>query len=411
MSNNLINVKGSKILVVDDKQENLELLTNILESEGFEIAYATNGEQAIQIAAIFLPALILLDVMMPGIDGYETCRRLKSLAQLKEIPVIFVTGRANISDVVEAYSVGGVDYVTKPIRHEEIIARVITHLQLQALIHLRDELINTLREQNLEVEKISRLKDEKLEKSEQFNHIAELVGELTHEVATPLGVINTAVSTLAEHRKKLVKQIEEHQLSKKSFNDFIEISGESFDIVLSNLRHAIHLVNSFKKIVVGEFSQNKTQFEVGAYLEDIEHILIPKLKRSRHQLKTECQGTIMLCAESGALSQVLINLINNALTHAFDNEQHGNIKITASESPTSVIFEVSDDGKGIEEAKQKSVFDKYFTSRQGEGGSGLGLYIVKKLVTENLMGEVSLKTNLNEGCQFTITLPKGECEE
>jgi signal transduction histidine kinase len=406
MSNNLITVKGSKILVVDDKQENLELLTQILESEGFEIAFATNGEQAIQIATIFLPALILLDVMMPGIDGYETCRRLKSLSGLKEIPVIFVTGKANINDVVEAYNVGGVDYVTKPIRHEEIIARVTTHLQLQALIALRDELIVTLRDQNIEVEKMSRLKDEKLEKSEQFNHIGELVGELTHEVATPLGVINTAVSTLVDHRRKLVIKMEENQLSKKSFNDFIEISGESYDIVLSNLGHAIHLVNSFKKIIVGEFSQNKTLFEVGAYLEDIEHILNPKLKRSQHQLKTECPEVIMLCTESGALSQVLINLINNALIHAFDNDQQGTIKITASESPSSIILEVSDDGKGINENQQKNIFDKYFTTRQQEGGSGLGLYIVKKLVNDNLMGELSLNSNISAGSIFTITLPK-----
>jgi signal transduction histidine kinase len=411
MSNNLITVKGSKILIVDDKQENLELLTQILESEGFEIAFATNGEQAIQIATIFLPALILLDVMMPGIDGYETCRRLKSLSGLKEIPVIFVTGKANINDVVEAYNVGGVDYVTKPIRHEEIIARVTTHLQLQALISLRDELIVTLRDQNIEVEKMSRLKDEKLEKSEQFNHIGELVGELTHEVATPLGVINTAVSTLVDHRRKLVTKMEENQLSKRSLNDFIEISGESYDIVLSNLGHAIHLVNSFKKIIVGEFSQNKTHFELGAYLEDIEHILIPKLKRSQHQLKTECPGIIMLCTESGALSQVLINLINNALIHAFDDVQQGTIKITASESPSSIILEVSDDGKGINQNQQKNIFDKYFTTKQQEGGSGLGLYIVKKLVNDNLMGEISLKSNINEGSAFTITLPKESFEK
>jgi signal transduction histidine kinase len=406
MSNNLITVKGSKILIVDDKQENLELLTQILESEGFEIAFATNGEQAIQIATIFLPALILLDVMMPGIDGYETCRRLKSLSGLKEIPVIFVTGKANINDVVEAYNVGGVDYVTKPIRHEEIIARVTTHLQLQALISLRDELIVTLRDQNIEVEKMSRLKDEKLEKSEQFNHIGELVGELTHEVATPLGVINTAVSTLVDHRRKLVTKMEENQLSKRSFNDFIEISGESYEIVLSNLGHAIHLVNSFKKIIVGEFSQNKTLFEVGAYLEDIEHILIPKLKRSKHQLKTDCPGIIMLCTESGALSQILINLINNALIHAFDDDQQGTIKITASESISSIILEVSDDGKGINQNQQKNIFDKYFTTKQQEGGSGLGLYIVKKLVNDNLMGEISLKSNIREGSVFTITLAK-----
>ena len=411
MSNNLISIKGSKILVVDDKQENLELLTEVLEAEGFEIAYATNGEQAIQIATIFLPSLILLDVMMPGIDGYETCRRLKSLSELKEIPVIFVTGRADVSDVVEAYSVGGVDYVTKPIRHEEIIARVTTHLQLNALIGLRDELIVTLRNKNLEVEKISRLKDEKIEKSKQFNHIGELVGELTHEVGTPLGVMNTAISTLAEYRKKLVKQLEEHQLSKKSLNEFIDISGESFDIVLSNLRHAIHLVNSFKKIIVGEFSHNRTLFEVGAYLEDIAHILIPKLKRCIHQLKIDCSDTIMLRTESGALSQVLINLINNALNHAFSEDQQGTITIEVSEHQDDITFVVSDDGIGMDESTQNKVFDKYYTTRDQEGGSGLGLYIVKKLVEENLMGKISMTSNVNEGSQFTITIPKGDCEQ
>jgi two-component system NtrC family sensor kinase len=406
MSNTLITVKGSKILVVDDKQENLELLTQILESEGFDIAFATSGEQAIQIATIFLPELILLDVMMPGIDGYETCRRLKSLAVLKEVPVIFVTGKADINDFVEAYKVGAVDYVTKPIRHEEIIARVITHLQLQALISIRDELIATLRNKNIEVETLSRLKDEKLEKSEQFNHIGELVGELTHEVATPLGVINTAVTTLVEHRTNLIIKMEDKQLSKKTLTSFIGITGESFDIVLSNLRHAIHLVNSFKKIVVGEFSKNKTQFEMGAYLEDIEHILLPKLKRSPHQLKTQCPETIILSTESGSLSQVLINLINNALNHAFDNGQHGTIIINATESLSSIILKVSDDGKGINENHQKSIFDKYFTTSQQDGGSGLGLYIVKKLVNNNLMGKISLESTLNKGSVFTITLPK-----
>jgi CheY-like chemotaxis protein/two-component sensor histidine kinase len=411
MSNTLITVKGSKILVVDDKQENLELLTQILESEGFEIAFATSGEQAIQIATIFLPALILLDVMMPGIDGYETCRRLKSLPGLKEIPVIFVTGKADINDVVEAYNVGGVDYVTKPIRHEEIIARVITHLQLQALISIRDELIFTLRSQNIEVEKLSRLKDEKLEKSEQFNHIGELVGELTHEVATPLGVINTAVSTVVERRKNLINKLEENQLSKKTLTDFIGISGEIYDIVLLNLGHAIHLVDSFKKIIVGEFSQNKTQFEVGAYLDDIKHILSPKLKRSNHQLEIECPEIIILCTESGALSQVLINLINNTLIHAFNDDQHGTIKVTANENPSSVILTVSDDGKGIEKKKQKNIFDKYFTTRQDDGGSGLGLYIVHKLVNDNLMGEINLKSTINQGSTFTITLPKENFEE
>ncbi|MEW6983404.1 response regulator [Colwelliaceae bacterium 6471] len=410
MNNHLVTIRGSKILIVDDKQENLELLTNILEAEGYEIAFATNGEQAIKIANVFLPKLILLDVMMPGIDGFETCRRLKSLHDVKDIPIIFVTGKANISDVVEAFSAGGVDYVTKPIRHEEIIARVSTHLQLQALISLRDELITALREQNLELEKVSHIKDEKIETSAHFNHLGELVGELTHEVATPLGVINTAMSTLVEHRKSLITQMEKQQLSKKSFDNFIELSGESFDIVLSNLRHAIHLVNSFKEIVVGEFSQSQTEFEMGAYLEDIQHILIPKLKRCPHTLTIKCEQPIVLYAESGALSQVLINLINNALTYAFTEQQQGNIIIIASEASDQVTLEVSDDGIGMNETMQNNIFDKYFTTRQGKGGSGLGLYIVKKLVENNLKGTINVSSTEGKGTLFSIILPKEKPE-
>lgn len=406
MNNHLVTIRGSKILIVDDKQENLELLTNLLEAEGYEIAFATNGEQAIKIANIFLPQLILLDVMMPGIDGFETCRRLKSLHDVKEIPIIFVTGKANISDVVEAFSAGGVDYVTKPIRHEEIIARVATHLQLQALIALRDDLITALREQNIELENISHIKDEKIETSAHFNHLGELVGELTHEVATPLGVINTAISTLVDHRQSLIKQMESQQLSKKSFDNFIGLSGEIFDIVLSNLRHASHLVSSFKAIVVGEFSQSQTEFEMRAYLEDIQHILLPKFKRCPHTLTIKCEQVIVLYAESGALSQVLINLINNALTYAFTEQQLGNITIVATEASGKVTLAVSDDGIGMNETMLNNIFDKYYTTGQGKGGSGLGLYIVKKLVENNLKGTIDVASSEGKGSLFTITLPK-----
>ena len=126
MSNEPVFTKGSKILVVDDKKENLELMTSILEKEGYDVAFAMDGEKAIRVASLYQPDLILLDVMMPGIDGFETCRMMKSLNDLRDIPVIFVTGRVEVSDIVQAFQIGAVDYVTKPIRHEEICARVTT---------------------------------------------------------------------------------------------------------------------------------------------------------------------------------------------------------------------------------------------------------------------------------------------
>ena len=411
MGKNIVTITNSKVLIVDDKQENLELLTNILEAEGFEIAFATNGEEAIKIATLFLPQLILLDVMMPGIDGFETCRRLKSLQGLNDIPVIFVTGKSAIDDVVEAFNVGGVDYVTKPIRHEEIVARVTTHLQLQALISLRDELITTLRHQNIELEQLAKLKETQLEQSEQFNHIGEMVGELGHEISTPLGVINTALTSLDDNRKHLVKQMAENHLSKKALDEFLELSADTTHIMLSNLQHTLHLVNSFKQIIVGEFSQSKTQFSVANYLADIEHILQPKLKRTPHKVDFRCDDNVVISAESGALSQVLINLINNAINHAFVPDYRGSIQVSAKLEDNEIVFDVKDDGTGVPEEKQDKIFNKYFTTKPDKGGSGLGLYIVKNLVEKNLNGQISFRNNPDKGACFTLRLPTQSVDE
>jgi len=407
MTTNNLTTEGSKILIVDDKQENLELLSQILEAEGYEIAFAMDGEKAIQIATLYLPDLILLDVMMPGIDGFETCRKMKALHDLTEIPIIFVTGKAGINDVVEAFNLGAVDYVTKPIRHEEIVARVATHLQLQALILLRDNLISQLREQNRDLEKVSKVKDDQLEKSQQFSHLGELVGELTHEISSPLGVINTAMSNLSEQKTGMKQIFDEQKMTRGALDDFLNELGENVDIVLSSLNHAVQVVNSFRKVIVGEFSQTKTNFDIQAYLQDISQILLLKLKQTPHQLLVDCPEKIFMNAESGAISQVLINLVNNALLHAFSEKKKGIISIKIYEADTKVVFEVSDDGVGVSEEKQSKMFDKYFTTRQGEGSSGLGLYIVNKLVTNNLGGEISLKSVEGVGTCYTIVLPNG----
>ena len=164
-------------------------------------------------------------------------------------------------------------------------------------------------------------------------------------------------------------------------------------------------MNSFKQIIVGEFSHSKTQFGVASYLEDIQHILIPKLKRCPHTFSFSCEDSIVVSAASGALSQVLINLINNAILHAFAPEQKGEIKIEARQEEDKVIFDVKDNGKGISDERQDKIFEKYYTTKQGEGGSGLGLYIVKNLVVNHLNGTISFKNNETGGGCFSVTIP------
>jgi diguanylate cyclase (GGDEF)-like protein len=155
VANQSVSLSGSKILVVDDTPVNIDLLAKILEAEGYAVSFATNGEKAIQLTLLDRPALILLDVMMPGMDGFETCSRIKANPLIADIPVIFVTAKTQGKDIAAAFESGGVDYITKPVRQEEITARVRTHLELRSLLNQRDELIEQLKGHNEEIRLIS----------------------------------------------------------------------------------------------------------------------------------------------------------------------------------------------------------------------------------------------------------------
>ncbi len=124
-----VDLKGTRILAVDDVPENLDVLLHTLESMGYEVLVANDGETALEVASAARPELVLLDVMMPGIDGYETCRRLKADPELAEVPVIFLTARDDIEGVTEGFTAGGVDYIVKPFRKEEVLLRIRTHLE------------------------------------------------------------------------------------------------------------------------------------------------------------------------------------------------------------------------------------------------------------------------------------------
>ena len=152
MTDAQIETKGARILIVDDVPANLRILSEALESEGYRIQAATDGETALKLVAASTPDLILLDVMMPGIDGYETCRRLKQRAECRHTPVIFITARSETEDVLAGFEAGGVDYLTKPFSEAEVHARAATHLQIgrltQALRQRNQELEEAIRQRN-----------------------------------------------------------------------------------------------------------------------------------------------------------------------------------------------------------------------------------------------------------------------
>lgn len=179
----------AKILIVDDKAANLDLLREMLASLGHQIFFATSGAKALEIAASALPDLVLLDVMMPGMDGFETCRLFKQDATLREIPVIFVTARTGVEDLVRGFTAGAVDYITKPVKQPEVHARVKTHLRIQGLIAQQREHLAALEQARRELEALNDTKDK-------------FLSNLGREVSTALSQIADSSASIRASAKE-----------------------------------------------------------------------------------------------------------------------------------------------------------------------------------------------------------------
>lgn len=147
----MTNLTGMKIMIVDDTPANIDVLRRILSDDGFEISIAMNGEAALSLVEKNRPDLILLDVMMPGIDGFETCEKLKANPSTNNIPVIFVTAKTEVEDIVRGFGVGSVDYIAKPFKREEVLSRVQTHLKIEKLNQEKENLNKKLQDQNNEL--------------------------------------------------------------------------------------------------------------------------------------------------------------------------------------------------------------------------------------------------------------------
>jgi len=411
MAREPICISDSKILVVDDTPANLDLFSQILESEGYNVSFATNGKQAIKLASLDKPDLILLDIMMPEMDGIETCRRLKSLSEVKEIPVVFITAKTDRKDVVEGFRVGGVDYITKPVQHEEVCARVRCQLKLQALLKARDDLIMMLCEHNERIEMLVNEQNKQLMQHEKLAAIGDMVGEFTHEINTPVGIAITALSHNLEELNSVKTHFDSNSLSREEFDDFLQVSLESTTIANNNLTRLVSLIRSFKRTTVDQCSDECGDFDVKECFYDVVTSLTPRLKRTSHTLELECAEGIIVYSCPGVFAQIAINLINNSLLHAFEEQPEGEIKITVNVSESDLILRFSDNGGGIPYDQKDKIFDKFFTTKRGQDGSGLGLHIVRTLVENTLGGRVSCHSDPGEGCEFEIVIPLEKLKE
>jgi signal transduction histidine kinase len=405
----LLHYQNYTILIIDDNPNNLGVIVDYLGEYGFEIVVAKNGEIGLKRAKILLPDLILLDVLMPGIDGFETCSRLKADEKTCDIPVIFMTALDSPEDKIKGFEAGGVDYITKPIQHEEVLARITTHLRIRDLtINLNtkvEELTQTRQELVQKVEELTQTRQELIQ-SEKMASLGRLVAGFSHELNTPLGVAIGSASQLPEEVKKINRLIGQEEVDVDELLSALDNIDKGSNLTLSNLERAANLVTCFKRTAVDQSSDEVRSFCVHEVINNTINTLHNRFKKTGIDIQVDCPSDFNIKSLPGALEQILTNLLMNSLTHGFNEGKNtGVIKIKVHFDLDHLHLEYSDNGKGIASENLEKIFEPFFTTHRAHGGSGLGMYICYNFVITQLQGTMSCESILGKGVVFKIDFP------
>ena len=246
----------------------------------------------------------------------------------------------------------------------------------------------------------------KLVESEKMAALGGLVAGVAHEINTPVGVGITLASTLAAETKLFKAAITEGQLKKSVLTNYLNTAEDCSNLMLTNLQRAGDLIQSFKQVAVDQSNLEQRQIPLKLYLEDIITSLSPKLRQAGHSLTVTGDENIEIFTYPGAVAQLLVNLLNNSLIHAYPTEKPGQMAIHISQTEENVTLVYSDDGCGIPPEALGKIFEPFFTTGRDRGGSGLGLHIVYNLVTQKLGGAIDVESQVGHGTLFTIKLPR-----
>jgi len=246
-----------------------------------------------------------------------------------------------------------------------------------------------------------------LVESEKMVSLGGLVAGVAHEINTPLGVGLTAASFLADKIEEYEKLFLSGELKRSDLEKLMRISRESSTILLTNLGRAAELVRSFKQVAVDQSEVEHRKFNVKQYIDDVLVSLGPNFRQNRHAVSVQCPDDLEVESYPGVFSQVITNLLMNSLQHGFDHIDDGKISIDINKNEKSdeLLIDYHDNGKGMNKESEKKVFEPFFTTRRGQGGTGLGMHIVYNLVTQALGGKILCKSCLGKGTLFSISLP------
>lgn len=240
---------------------------------------------------------------------------------------------------------------------------------------------------------------------EKMAGLGNLVAGIAHEINTPVGNAFTASSILADESAAIDRAYHGDTLTRSELEDFVATTAESTRIILSNLNRAAELIRSFKLVSADQTSEESRRFAVAPYIREVITSLRPRFKRRRIEVLLQIDEHLEVVSVPGLISQVVTNLIVNALDHAFGPDDQGAIVLTGTAEDQGWSLVVEDNGRGIKKDIQSQVFDPFFTTARGSGGTGLGLHIVYTIVSDNLGGQIEVKSQEGQGTSFLMRFP------
>jgi signal transduction histidine kinase/BarA-like signal transduction histidine kinase len=369
-----------KILLVDDTEDNLDLLIEFL-SENYDLSIAMDGISALKRVELDLPDLVLLDIMMPEMDGYEVCQTIKLNPLTKDIPIIFLTAKTDANSIVKGFELGAADYVTKPFYEEELLARVKVHIDLK---HAREVAESARKE--------AELAKQKAEQSEKLKSI--FLTTMSHEIRTPMnGVLGMATLLMDTNLDPLQQE----------YIDSLTSSGEMLLVIINDIL-------DFSKIESGKMTLEKQSFQLTHCIKDVYRLMASSAAEKDIELHENIDKNVpnTIIGDETRLRQILFNLIGNAIKFTEKGEISASIKTVVKENQKIKLeFSVKDTGIGIPSEKKNLLFKSFSqldtSTTRKYGGTGLGLAICDRLV-KLMGGKIWVESEEGKGAAFFFTI-------
>ena len=408
-----------KILIVDDELVSRMKLQKIMESFG-EYDAVENGEDALKIAmSEYPPDLILLDIMMAGMDGFEVCKRLKADPKTKDIPVIFLTTHTDIESVTRGFELGAVDYITKPFHKAEVKARARTHLSLKKMrvdLYKKNIILESQMKELHEKTEQLRQKDLQLLEMDRVVGIATLAAGIAHEINNPLGFVKSSIGFVKKSVDKMVGAVRywddkpvpeplmkdyKDYLTQLNFDHAAGSLGEKFDRIKKGIERIMKIVNSLRSFSrvdreeIGKIDINKS-------IEEAIEILSARELEDVEFVKELQEAPLMQCS-ANSINQCLLHTIQNAID-AVDGR--GMIKIISSynEKENQILVKIIDNGKGMSPEVLRQAFNPFFTTKAVGSGTGVGLSMTERIIKRH-GGKINISSKKGEGTTVTMLLP------